>query len=496
MSELFNEKNSSQIPGVYIKTYGCQMNAHDSERMLGLMLSSGYQVAETPEEAQVILINTCAVREKPERKLLAQLGRLKRIKEKNPHLVIGVTGCMAPRDGEIIREKAPYVDILLGPRSLHRLPQLVEAVQRLRQPIEAIDLSDDPTPLTPIRRASPVSAWVDVIFGCSFACTFCAVPSARGPERSRPPEDILNEVKELQFLGYKEVTLLGQTVNAYGRDRRYRFEFRRQGDLQAHSRERIDFAWLLRAIDRVVQGSMRVRFTSPHPTLFTDRLIEAIGELPSVCEHVHLPLQSGDDEILRRMRRAYTYSQFYRVVEKLRARVPDIAITTDIIVGFPGETEEQFRRTLKAVEDLAFDQAFMFIYSPRRHTLAAAMPDQVPSEVAQRRFQELVATAHPLFQKKNQQEVGKWVEILVEGPSPKDPSRLWGRTRTNKMVVFDPPAADGRESKRSGLSLIGELINVRLTRAFIWGWEGVWERNESERKNLSRVSPTQLVQIS
>ncbi|MFN3820903.1 MAG: MiaB/RimO family radical SAM methylthiotransferase, partial [bacterium] len=287
-------------PKVFVKTYGCQMNVHDSERMIGLLMNEGFTPADSPQKAQVILINTCAVREKPERKLMAELGRLKKLKEQAPDLIIGVTGCMAPRDGELIRQKAPFVDLLLGPRSLHRLPELVRIAQRLRQPVEAIDLSDDPTPLTPIRRTSTISAWVDVIFGCSFACTFCAVPSARGPERSRLPEDILAEVAELKSLGYREITLLGQTVNAYGRDWRYRIpSHSRLFERLKDTRQRVDFTWLLREIDRVVNGAMRVRFTSPHPTLFSAQLIEAIADLPSLCEHIHLPLQSADDGILK-----------------------------------------------------------------------------------------------------------------------------------------------------------------------------------------------------
>lgn len=466
--------NTPSPPKVFVKTFGCQMNVHDSERMVGLLIREGFTSADSPHKAQVILINTCAVREKPERKLLAELGRLKKLKERNPDLIIGVTGCMAPRDGELIRQKAPFVDILLGPRSLHRLPELVRTAQRLRQPVEAIDLSDDPTPLTPIRRSSTISAWVDVIFGCSFACTFCAVPSARGPERSRLPEDILTEVAELKSLGYREITLLGQTVNAYGRDWYYRIPpSSRLFDQLKETRQRVDFAWLLKEIDRVVDGSMRVRFTSPHPTLFPPQLIEAIANLSSICEHIHLPLQSADDEVLKRMRRAYTYGQYRQVVDRLRSKIPHLAITTDIIVGFPGESDQAFRKTLKAMEEIEFDQAFTFIYSPRRHTEAALMEDQVPYDEANRRLQELLHLSKSLFERKNQALVGSSAEVLVEGVSEKDPHRLCGRTRSNKMVVFDLPDANGNKSSPRKELLIGQLVKVQLTTARLWGWEGV-----------------------
>jgi tRNA-2-methylthio-N6-dimethylallyladenosine synthase len=463
---------------LFLSTYGCQMNVHDSERMLGLMEADGFTAAASAEEADVVVINTCAVREKPERKLLAELGNLKKMKKARPGMIIGVSGCMAPRDGELIRTKAPHVDLLIGPRSINRLPILVRQVELQRRSasigrplavVEAVDIYDDPTPITPVKRASTISAWVDVMFGCSYACTFCAVPSARGPEISRPPVDILAEIAELAQLGYKEVTLLGQTVNAYGRDKFYRMPLSPSLQKATSARERIDFAWLLRRIDERAPG-LRIRFTSPHPQLFNDRLIAAIADLGTVCEHVHLPLQSGDNAILRDMKRAYNYGQFKRIVEKLRLVIPEVAITTDIIVGFPGESDAHFHSTLRAVEELQFDQAFMFIYSPRHDTAAFGLPGQVPKETATERMNELVSKANDLFRQKNIDQIGKRFEVLVEGRSEKDKNRLTGRTRANKTMVFE-----------GSVDLIGKLVDVEATNGFMWGFEGKRRTINEER---------------
>ena len=431
------------------------MNVHDTERMVGMFLEQGYEVADAPQAADVVLVNTCAVREKPERKLFGELARLKALKKSNPNLIIAVTGCMAPRDADLIRARAPYVDLLVGPRSLHRLPELVRQVELQRLPIDAVDLEDDPTPVTPVRRTGTVCAWVDVMFGCSFQCTFCAVPTARGAERSRSPQQILEEIDELVSLGYREITLLGQTVNAYGRDVRYRFE-----DPNARERDRCDFAWLLEQINERA-SSLRVRFTSPHPQLFTRRLIKAIAELPTVCEHIHLPLQSGDDQILRQMKRNYTFRQYRTIVEKLRQAAPDISISTDLIVGFPGETEDQFQATLRAVEEIQFDQAFMFAYSPRRHTEAWDFAGTIAPEIQKQRLQVLIELVNTTAQQINRKKLGRLFEVLVEGPSEKNPERLCGRTRTGKLMIFD-----------GSRDLIGKLVQVRADRAFLWGFSG------------------------
>lgn len=430
------------------------MNYHDSERIRGMFEQKGFVRAESFGDADVVLINTCSVREKPERKLFAELARLKAEKKRNPDLIIGVSGCMAPRDGDIIRQRAPYVDLLVGPRSIHRLPDLIEQVRLQRLPVDAIDLFDDPTPVTPTRRTNTVSAWVDVIFGCNYQCTFCAVPSARGGERSRDPQDIFIEIDELRTLGYREITLLGQTVNAYGRDFKYRFEGIGDGRIKS------DFAWLLREIDHRAP-ELRVRFTSPHPQLFTDRLIAAIAESRTVCEHVHLPLQSGDDYVLRRMQRSYTVTKFRSIVDKLRRQIPDIAISTDLIVGFPSESDAAFHRTLDAVREFGFDQAYMFAYSPRRHTEAFEYEDAIPAEVQSARLQELIELVNTQAQRKNRSEIGRSFEVLVEGTSEKNPQRLSGRTRRNKLTVFDGPG-----------ELIGKLATVRADKGFLWGYDG------------------------
>ncbi len=454
------------------------MNVHDSERMTGMMADDGFEYVNEFDDADIAIINTCAVREKPERKLFGELGRLRKMKQSRPSMIIGVTGCMAPRDMDIIRARAPYVDLIIGPRSLHRLPDMVRKIELQRKPIDAIDLFDDPTPITPIRRASSISAWVDVMFGCDYACSYCAVPTARGGEVSRKPDEILTEIDELVSVGYKEVTLLGQTVNGYGRDFHYKHPdneeeikrpplnpplLRRGGKLQESSTEnnKIDFLWLLQQIDERYP-SLRVRFTSPHPQLFNNRFLEQFANLSTLCEHMHLPLQSADNEVLKRMKRSYTIEKYMEIVERMRKAVPSISVTTDIIVGFPGETEEQFQRTLDAYEQIAFDQAFMFIYSPRRHTEAIKFEDEaIPHDVAQKRLARLIDLANDIARQKNQELVGETYELLVEGISPKNPDRLSGRTRNNKTVVFEGES-----------DLIGQLVKVKAEEGFLWGFKG------------------------
>ena len=437
------------------------MNAHDSERMAGMLDALGYDPTTEAGEADVILMNTCAVRERPEHKLYSELGELRQLKKSNPNLVIGVAGCMAQREADAIRKRVPEVDILLGPRNIHHLPHLLRETHR-RQGGEAfapgdarffdgLDLECDPTPVTPVRRRSAISAYVDVIFGCNFNCTYCAVPSARGREVSRRPSEVLDEIRSLRDLGYREITLLGQTVNAYGHD---------LGKLDDGTR--IDFAWLLEQIDRI-DSTLRVRFTSPHPMYFNDRLIDAISSTKSVCEHLHFPLQSGDNDCLRRMKRTYTVEKYSRIIEKVRERIPNVAVTTDVIVGFCGETEAEFQNTMKAMRDIDFDHAFMFAYSPRHSTEAWDWPDDVPAETKQRRLAELIAQLNDAARIKNRARLGETVEVLVEAVSDKDAEVLVGRTRTNKLVKFEgnldafPP---------------GSLVDVRTTEAFMWGFSG------------------------
>jgi len=439
----------------YIQTFGCQMNAHDSERMAGMLEALGYAATAEPTEADVLLMNTCAVRERPEHKLYTELGRLRLLKESRPDLIIGVAGCMAQREADNIRRRVPEVDILLGPRNIHHLPHLIRQAQRTSTRLagenDGLDLDCDPTPITPVRRTSAVSAYVDVIFGCNFNCTYCAVPSARGREISRRPGEVLDEIRQLSDLGYREVTLLGQTVNAYGHD---------LGRLETGSR--IDFAWLLEQI-HVIAPTLRVRYTSPHPMYFNERLIDAIANIGSVCEHLHMPLQSGSNSCLSRMKRTYTIEKYKSIVERVRERIPNVAITTDCIVGFCGETEEEYQETVRAFQEIRFDNAFLFAYSPRHSTPAFDWPDDVPASEKNRRLVQLIDLQREISRDINLDQVGQTVEVLVEGRSTKDAARLSGRTRGNKLVNF---AGDMDATPP------GSLVKVRTTGGFLWGFSG------------------------
>ncbi len=462
------------MPRYWIETFGCQMNVLDSEAMAGLLTKMGYEKARSPEEADIILINTCTVRQKPDEKAFAYLGEFGKLKQKKPHLILGVTGCMAQRESDIIKARAPYVDLLLGPRSVHRLPDLIRTIQEQRRFVEYLDLYDDPVPPDLVVRNSDLFAYVTIIHGCNKKCTFCAVPTARGPEKSVPPDIVLEQVRQLIDLGYREIILLGQNANAYGHD----LNGARGGG--RGTGERIDLAWLLERIDELAApAKVRIRFTTNHPNHMTDRLIEAMANLESVCEHIHLPVQSGDNEVLRRMWRGYTVERYLSIIERLREKVPGIAIATDVIVGFPGETEEQFRNTLRLMERVGFDQAFMFAFSPRPNTLAATFPDQIPEPVKKRRLQELIALQNEIQQCKNEREVGQVVEVLVEGPSEKNPKKLSGRTRTNKTVVFK-----GNPDWR------GKFVLVRTTKAYLWGFEGepISEAEETPKPEMELLA--------
>ncbi|MCS7224292.1 MAG: tRNA (N6-isopentenyl adenosine(37)-C2)-methylthiotransferase MiaB [Armatimonadetes bacterium] len=440
----------------WIETFGCQMNVLDSEVMAGLLTKMGYQPAREPEEADIILINTCTVRQKPDAKAFAYLGQFRRLKEKKPELILGLTGCMAQREAPIIKAHAPYLDILLGPRSVHRLPDLVRTVQEQRRLVEHLDLYDDPVPPDLVVRRSDLFAYVTIIHGCNKKCTFCAVPTARGPEKSVPVDQVLRQVDQLIEMGYREIILLGQNANAYGHD------------LPPVNGRRVDLAYLLEKVDeKAAPAKVRIRFTTNHPNQMSDRLIRAMAELESVCEHLHLPVQSGDNEVLRRMWRGYTVEQYLRIIDRLRETIPGIAIATDVIVGFPGETEEQFENTLALMEKVRFDQAFMFAFSPRPNTLAATFPDQVPERVKQERLRRLISLQNAIQQRVNESQVGEVVEVLVEGPGEKNLRKLTGRTRTNKTVAFD-----------GDLSLRGQYVLVRTTRAYLWGFDGVLESHQ------------------
>ncbi len=441
-------------PRYFIQTYGCQMNVHDSERMAGMMDDLGYAPHDSAEGADVILINTCAVRERPEHKLYSDLGIIRRLKEDNPNLILGVAGCMAQREAGEIRRRVPEVDILLGPRNLHHLPVLVRRA-RDEGSADGLDLDVDPTPVTPVRRSNSVSAFVNIIFGCNFNCTYCAVPSARGGEVSRRPSEVLDEVRQLSDLGYREITLLGQTVNAYGHD---------LGRLD--DGERIDFAWLLERINSI-NPNFRVRFTSPHPMYFSSRLVDTIAALPSVCEHLHLPLQSGDDAVLRRMKRTYTTAKYRGIIESIREKIPDVCVTTDAIAGFCGETDAEFENTLAFFREIQFDQGFLFAYSPRHSTAAFDWPDDVPAPVKKERLNRLIALQQEISRDKNAAQVGQTVEVLVEGLSNKNALNLAGRTRGGKLVIFPGTLEQFAP---------GTLVEVETREGFLWGFTGAARR--------------------
>jgi tRNA-2-methylthio-N6-dimethylallyladenosine synthase len=412
-----------------IRTFGCQMNEHDSERIAGLLEADGYAPAEEAAQAEVVVLNTCAVRENADNRLYGTLGHLKPLKERNGRMRIVVAGCLAQKDQGLIQRRAPWVDVVVGTHALPSLLELIRDAERDGPQMDVREYTEVFPSALPARRGSAHHAWVSVSVGCDNACTFCIVPLVRGPQLSRSLGDILAEVQGLARSGVVEVTLLGQNVNTYGRDLTV-----------PGSSRRPRFGELLRAVDRV-EGIRRVRFTSPHPHDFTDDVVEAMAESPSVCEHIHFPLQSGSDRILRRMRRSYRSARYLSWLDRIRAAIPHVAVTTDIIVGFPGETEEDFADTLAVVEAARFDAAFTFQYSPRPATAAASYPDQVPKQVVQDRFDRLVALQEDISLERNRALVGRRVEVLVEGDGRK--GNLRARTRTNKLVHAPGDLAPG-----------------------------------------------------
>lgn len=428
-------------------TFGCQMNKYDSEVIEGLLDEAGYAATDEIGEADLILLNTCSIRAKAEQKLFSQLGHLRLLKAENPDLMIGVCGCVAQREGETILKRAPFVDLVFGTQNIIRLPELL--TQRELTGVPVADVTPAPPREQdydlPIRRTSDLQAWVTIMTGCDHKCAFCVVPLTRGPERSRTSGEILREVRGLAAEGYKEVTLLGQTVNSYRAD--------------------IGFAGLLGAIDEV-DGIERIRFMTSHPKDVTDELIERMAALPKVCEHLHLPVQAGSDRILEAMARGYTADYYRSRVADLRKAMADLSLSSDIIVGFPGETEEDFLSTLELLESVGLDSIFLFKYSPRPGTSASDMPSQVPEEVKQERFQRTLELQSRISQKRNETMVGQTVEVLVEGPSKKDPSKLTGRTRSNKLVHF--PFEEGLSK--------GELAQITITLAKLHTLEGTLAR--------------------
>jgi tRNA-2-methylthio-N6-dimethylallyladenosine synthase len=411
----------------HVTTLGCQMNAHDSERIKGLLEELGLGEAASREEADVLVFNTCTIREKPDQKLAAYLAQAAARKAREPDTVIAVGGCYAEAQRERIFELYPFVDVAFGPGSIPHLAEWLGAgglgVARGRFG-EWDRFAGD----LPAHRERRFQAWVQVSTGCNSVCSYCIVPRVRGRERSRRPGDVVTEVMRLAADGVREVTLLGQNVNSWGRD--------------LAPELRTGFGDLLRAVD-AVEGIARIRFTSPHPKDFRDDVVAAMAECDAVCEHVHLPLQSGSSRVLKRMRRTYDRARYLALAERLRAAVPDLALTTDVIAGFPGETEQDFAETLEVVEAVRFDGAFTFVYSPRAGTEAAEMPGQVPHEVKVERVERLVGLVQRIAGERNAERVGRVEEVLVEGPSRTDPSLLRGRTRRNTTVNFRGDAAPG-----------------------------------------------------
>ena len=427
-----------------VRTFGCQMNVHDSERLTGLLEDAGYVAAENPDSADIVVFNTCAVRENADNKLYGNLGQLAGRKNDNPDFQIAVGGCLAQKDRETIVKKAPWVDVVFGTHNIGSLPALLERARHNEEAQVEIaeSLQHFPSNL-PTKRDSTYAAWVSISVGCNNTCTFCIVPSLRGKERDRRPGEILAEIEALVAEGVVEITLLGQNVNTYG------VEF---GDKGA-------FAKLLRACGQI-KGLERVRFTSPHPAAFTDDVIEAMAETANVMPTLHMPLQSGSDRILKEMRRSYRSEKYLGILERVRKAIPDAAITTDLIVGFPGETEEDFLETMRVVEESRFAACYTFQYSKRPGTPAAELPDQLPKEVVQERYERLLELVNRIAWEENQAQVGNTVELLVanEGRKDSNTNRMSGRGRDNRLVHFEIPA--GAEVPRPG-----DLVTVTITDA-------------------------------
>lgn len=429
------------------QTFGCQMNERDSEILAGMLKEMDYSPTENVEEADLILFNTCCVREKAENKVLSRLGELRELKSKNPEMIIGVCGCMTQQENiaEKIRHRAPHVELIFGTHNIHQLPDLIAKILETREPQIAVWTSEgDIVEDLPSQREYPFKALVNITFGCNNFCTYCIVPYVRGRERSREPEHIVKEIEKLVSEGVHEVMLLGQNVNSYGKD----FD------------KPTDFADLLQAINGI-ENLARARYMTSHPRDFSDKLIEVIKNSSNICEHFHLPIQSGSNNILHKMNRGYTREYYLDLVRKIRQAVPNCSITTDIIVGFPGETEEDFQATISLMKEVRYDAAFSFVYSRRTGTPAATMPNQVADGVKKRRLQELMEVQNQISNEINQQLLGKEVEVLVEGPSKTDPSTLSGKTRTNKTVLF---------VREEGLE--GKLVKVKITQPQTWTLKG------------------------
>ncbi len=432
---------------LYIRTFGCQMNEYDSDKMADVLgASEGITKTDNPEEADVILFNTCSVREKAQERVFHDLGRVRQLKQQNPNLIIGVGGCVASQEGAAIVARAPYVDVVFGPQTLHRLPALIEA--RRTSGRSQVDISFpeiEKFDAMPPARVEGASAFVSIMEGCSKYCTFCVVPYTRGEEVSRPLDDILTEVAGLAAQGVKEVTLLGQNVNAW------------RGELTRASGEQGDFAFLLECVAEI-PGIERIRYTTSHPREMSQRVFDAYMKLPKLVSHLHLPVQSGSDRVLAAMKRGYSVLEFKSIVRKLRAARPDLSLSSDFIVGFPGETEEDFDKTMKLIDEVGFDSSFSFIYSARPGTPAADLEDPVPQETKLRWLARLQKRIEEQAHVISEAMVGSVQRILVEGPSRKDPEELAGRTDNNRVVNFSA-------SSPNRARLVNQFVDVRITAA-------------------------------
>ena len=430
----------------FIGVYGCQMNISDAERMEGQLVTIGYERTEDMEEADLILLNTCCVRETAEDKVYGKIGEIKHLKRAKPSLIFGITGCMAQKEGDALIKRASHIDFVLGTNKVHELTHVVQEVEAAKggHVVDVLlgdtELPDD----VPVQRGGKLSAWVPIMYGCNNFCTYCIVPYVRGRERSRLPEDVVKEVEEAAAKGFKEVTLLGQNVNSYGKDHK-----------------KADFADLLQMVDKV-KGIERVRYMTSHPKDLSDKVIETIKNSTHICEHFHLPVQYGSNRILKAMNRVYTVEQYRELVRKIRMAVPQASITTDLIVGFPGETDEDFVQMLDFLKEIRYDAAYTFLYSKRSGTPAATMEAQVDESCKKKRLHQLMEVQNQISLENNEKLLGQCVEVMVEGPSRTDESVWTGRTRTNKIVLWDKGAWEKE----------GDLVEIKVTHPQTWVLKG------------------------
>ena len=454
--EKIKELNQGKILKYHILTMGCQLNENDSEKLCGMLENMGYTRTDDFKKADLNLFNTCCVRENAEDKLFGKLGELKRLKEEKG-IIIAIGGCMMQEKHitDKIKESYPFVDILFGTHTLHRFPEdLYKALIEKKKQEDIIDIDGEIYEGLPIKRESNIKASVTIMNGCNNFCTYCIVPYVRGRERSRKPKEIIKEVKELARQGYKEITLLGQNVNSY-----LRVEKEKGIDFEEYEGVN-SFATLLKAINKI-EGIERIRFVSPHPKDFTDDVIEAIHNCDKVCKLIHLPLQAGNTKVLKEMNRKYTKEQYLKLVEKMKTKIPNLTLSTDIIVGFPGETDEEFEDTLEVVKEVRFEQVYMFIYSRRVGTPGDKMKNQIPEEIKHKRFDRLKALVESQIEENNQKYVGTVQKVLVEGLSKNNENMLTGRTDSNKVVVFEGTK-----------DLIGNLINLNIVSEHMWYLKG------------------------